>query len=42
MYKVNPYRPEAGTSPLYLAGREIDENEINGIAQRHKFFTKEF
>lgn len=21
----------AGTSPLYLAGREIDENEVNGI-----------
>ena len=31
MYKVNPYRPGAGTSPLYLAGREIDENEVNGI-----------
>ena len=31
MYKVNPYRPGAGTSPLYLAGREVDENEVNGM-----------
>ena len=29
--KVNPYRPGAGTSPLYLAGREVDENEVNGM-----------
>lgn len=30
-YKVNPYRPGAGLMPTYLAGRDSDIEEIDGL-----------